>query len=215
MDPIKPARGRPIDESLRFRRRDEILDVAALLFSELGYAGTDTQVLADRVGVGKGTLYRYFPSKKDLFLASADRAMLRLRERIDAAVATRTDPLDQIAVAIEAFLGFFDEHPELAEILIQERALFRDRAKPTYIEYRERSWERWQPFYQSLIDAGRVRQMPVSRIISVLSDLVYGTMFTNHMAGRQIPLREQSDSIVDIAFNGILTDQERRRDPCA
>lgn len=212
MDPTKPTRGRPIDEALRCRRCEEILDGAALLFSELGYAGTDTQVLADRVGVGKGTLYRYFPSKKALFLASADRAMLRLHERIDVAVATRTDPLDQIAVAIEAFLGFFDENPELAEILIQERALFRDRAKPTYIEYRERSWERWQAFYQSLIDTGRLRNMPVKRIISVLSDLVYGTMFTNHMAGRQIPLREQSDSIVDIVFNGILTDKERHRD---
>ena len=212
MDPTKPTRGRPIDEELRCRRCEEILDGAALLFSELGYAGTDTQVLADRVGVGKGTLYRYFPSKKALFLASADRAMLRLHERIDVAVATRTDPLDQIAVAIEAFLGFFDEHPELAEILIQERALFRDRAKPTYIEYRERSRERWQSFYQSLIDTGRLRNMPVKRIISVLSDLVYGTMFTNHMAGRQIPLREQADSIVDIVFNGILTDKERHRD---
>ena len=57
--------------------------------------------LADRVGVGKGTLYRYFPSKRDLFLAAADRAMRRLREYLDG-VATRDDPLDQIAAAIEA-----------------------------------------------------------------------------------------------------------------
>ena len=51
--------------------------------------------------------------------------------------------------------------------------------------------------------------MPVHRITSVISDLVYGTMFTNHVAGRQKALREQADDIVEIVFCGILSDSER------
>lgn len=211
MNATQNSCGRPVDEELWGRRSGEILDVAATLFAERGYAGADTQELADRVGVGKGTLYRYFPSKRDLFLAAADRAMRRLRECLDAAVASRDDPLEQIAAAIEAFLGFFDEHPEFAELLIQERALFRDRKTPTYIEHREKNLARWQQLYQALIEAGRVRAMPVHRITSVISDLIYGTMFTNHVAGRQKALREQADDIVDIVFCGILSDSERRR----
>lgn len=210
MNATQNSRGRPVDEDLSERRSGEILDVAATLFAERGYAGADTQELADRVGVGKGTLYRYFPSKRDLFLAAADRAMRRLREHLDAAVATRSDPLHQIAAAIEAFLCFFDEHPDFAELLIQERALFRDRKTPTYIEHREKNLGRWQQLHQALIEAGRVRPMPVQRITSVISDLVYGTMFTNHVAGRQKTLREQADDIVDIVFCGILSDSERR-----
>ncbi|MFO0912344.1 MAG: TetR/AcrR family transcriptional regulator [Pirellulales bacterium] len=203
--------GRPVDHELWGRRRDEILTVAAQLFAERGYDQADTQQLADRVGVGKGTLYRYFPSKRDLFLAAVDRAMQMLRETLDQVVSGPADPLDQIALAIERFLGFFDEHPHFAELLIQERALFRDRKKPTYIEHREKNLGRWQEFYRSLIAAGRVRDIPVDRITSVLSDLVYGTMFTNHMAGRQKPLRDQAHDLVDIAFRGILTEGERRQ----
>ena len=209
MNTIKNTRVRPVDEELWERRTDEILHVAATLFAERGFAGTDTQELADRVNIGKGTLYRYFPSKRELFLAAADRAMGRLREYLDAAIGTRDDPLEQIVAAIEAFLGFFDQHPEFAELLIQERALFRDRKKPTYIEHREKNLERWQQLYRSLIDAGRVRSMPVQRITSVISDLVYGTMFTNHVAGRQRSLREQADDIVEIFFYGIISDSER------
>ena len=209
MSTIKNTRVRPVDEELWERRTDEILHVAATLFAERGFAGTDTQELADRVNIGKGTLYRYFPSKRELFLAAADRAMGRLREYLDAAIGTRDDPLEQIVAAIEAFLGFFDQHPEFAELLIQERALFRDRKKPTYIEHREKNLERWQQLYRSLIDAGRMRSMPVQRITSVISDLVYGTMFTNHVAGRQRSLREQADDIVEIVFYGILSDSER------
>ena len=51
MNVIENSRGRPVDEELRGRRSGEILDVAATLFAERGYAGADTQELADRVGV--------------------------------------------------------------------------------------------------------------------------------------------------------------------
>src|SRR2546430_155159 len=72
--------GRPVDQDRCARRREEILEAAARLFAEHGYADADLQVLADTLGVGKGTLYRYFPSKQDLFLAAADRVMRKLRE---------------------------------------------------------------------------------------------------------------------------------------
>jgi len=203
-------RGRPVDERLWERRCDEILDAAAGLFAERGYDAADTQELANRVGVGKGTLYRYFPSKRDLFLAAADRVMRRLRERLDSAVQSQHDPLDQVAAAIESFLAFFDEEPRFVELLIQERALFKDREKPTYIEHRDNNMARWEKLYRELIVAGRVRDIPVDRITSVISDLVYGTIFTNHLAGRKRTLRRQADDIVDIVFCGILTDHERR-----
>lgn len=137
--------------------------------------------------------------------------MRQLREHVDAAASSCGDPLEQISVAIESFLTFFDEHSSYAELLIQERALFKDRKKPTYLEHREKNVGRWQLLYQSLIDDGRVRPMAVERITSVMSDLIYGTMFSNHMAGRQRSLREQSEDIVQVVFCGILMPRERKR----
>ena len=59
--------------------------------------------------------------------------------------------------------------------------------------------------------AGRLRDVPIPRIDDVLSDLVYGTMFTNHFSGRHKPLEEQARDILDIVHNGILSESERRR----
>ncbi len=87
-------------------------------------------------------------------------------------------------VAIRAFLGFFAEHPEFVELLIQERAQFKDRKKPTFIEHREANVRRWQELYRSLIAAGRLRDMPVERISDVISHQLYGTIFFNYVAGR-------------------------------
>src|SRR5436305_3790643 len=101
--------GRPVDADLPARRREEILDAAARLFAERGYSETDTQVLAEELGVGKGTLYRYFPSKRDLFLAAADRVMRRLRQRMDERLAGVEEPFERIAVGVRTFLGFCAE----------------------------------------------------------------------------------------------------------
>jgi AcrR family transcriptional regulator len=202
---VKP--GRPRSE----RRREEILEAAARVFAAHGYADGDTQVLADTLGVGKGTLYRYFPSKKALFLAAVDRLMRQLVGHVASAVTPVADPLERVGAAVRAFLGFCAERPEFVELLIQERAVFKDRKKPTFIEHREQNVERWRALYRGLIAAGRVRAIPVERITDVLSDLLYGTIFTNYFAGRRDPPEVQARNVLDVFFAGILSDDERRR----
>jgi AcrR family transcriptional regulator len=202
---------KPSPEMLLAARREEILDAAARLFAQRGYANTDTQLLADELGVGKGTLYRYFPSKEELFLAAADRVMRELCRHIDERVAGIADPLEQIAEAIASYLAYCAEHTEYVELIIQERAQFKDRKKPTFFEHQEANVESWRSLYRSLIAEGRVRDMPVERITDVLSDLCYGTMFTNHFTGVRKPPEVQAREILDIVFRGILTDSERQR----
>jgi len=204
----KPRRS---PSELRDRRIEEILDAAVHLFAEHGYAGTDTQLLADRLQVGKGTLYRYFPSKRALFLAAVDRVMRQLLERVNTSIADITDPLEQVAVAIRTYLAFFAEQPEYVELLIQERALFKDRKKTTYFQYREANAERWLNLYRGLIASGRLRHVPVDRIRENISNLVYGTMFTNYFTGQRRSSETQTRDLLDIVFNGILSDSERRR----
>jgi len=62
-----------------------------------------------------------------------------------------------------------------------------------------------------LIAEGRVRDMPVERITDVMSDLIYGTMFTNYFTGQRRSSETQTRDLLDIVFNGILSDSERRR----
>lgn len=160
--------------------------------------------MADAVGIGKGTVYRYFPTKQDLFLAAVDRGMHHLRETVDQAVEHLDDPLDQVSRGIETYLAFFSEHPELVELIIQERAAFRDRVRPTYFVHREANIGRWNELFGDLIESGRVRDLPPTQITDVISNLVYGTMFTNFFAGGSRTFEQQAREILDVVFHGIL-----------
>ncbi len=58
------------------QRRAEILSAATREFAARGYAGADVERIAERAGVGKGTVYRHFPRKRDLFFAALDHCLL-------------------------------------------------------------------------------------------------------------------------------------------
>jgi AcrR family transcriptional regulator len=204
-------RGRPPVEGLAQRRCDEILDVAIGVFAEHGYSCADLQEVADTLGVGKGTLYRYFPSKQQLFRAALERILTGMRAAVDNAINAESDPLDQLYAATRAYLAYFDAHPEYVELIIQERAEFKDQKKPTYFQHRDAAIGRWHDFYRALISAGRFRDVPVERITDVLTSAIYGTMCTNYLAGHEKSLAEQADDILDVTLHGLLTPDESAR----
>ena len=159
--------------------------------------------------MGKGTLYRYYPSKRDLFLAAVDRVMRRMRSQIESEIAEIVEPFERLEQAIRAYLDFFGQHPEFVELLVQERALFRDRKTPTYFEHRERTVVRWHLMLKQLMAEGRIRPMPVERITNVMFNAVYGIMFTNYFTGPSRSTAKQAHEIIEIVLLGILTDAER------
>ncbi len=207
-----PARGncsRKDDASAR--RREELLSAAAKVFARNGYPGTEVQEIAAACGLAKGTVYLYFPSKEELFLATVDRAMIRLCNHVRETYAGIDDPLDRLAVAVRSYFAFFQSNPEIAELLIIERAEYRDRKAPTYLEHKRENTKDWQEVYAGLIRDGRFRAVPVERINRVVSDLLYGTMFTNHFSGGQRTPDDQARDVLDILFDGLLTPAERQK----
>jgi len=200
-----------VNHEIRTRRQEEILDAAAKLFAQRGYSDTNVQELADIVEVGKGTIYRYFSTKEALFLATADRMMQKLTEAIDVSIDIQGDPAEQMRKVFKAYLTFFAEHPEATELLIQERAYFKDRKTPTYFAYRDASVRRRQEFLRAVIAEGRFRDIPPDRFSDVVGDLLYGTMFTNYFTGRNRSPDEQAEDLLDIALHGVLSESERKR----
>jgi AcrR family transcriptional regulator len=54
-------------------RREEIVQVALRHFAEGGYRGTSTEAIAREAGISQPYLFRLFRTKRDLFLACAER----------------------------------------------------------------------------------------------------------------------------------------------
>ncbi len=77
-------------------RYEDIVDAAAMLFSERGYEGTSIQDIADGVGLLKGSLYHYINSKEDLLHAVIQEAHHHTAKLGLDALALEGDALDKL-----------------------------------------------------------------------------------------------------------------------
>ena len=78
MTPEK-KRARSLEE--KSFRRQQILDAASALFAEVGYEGFSVALLATKAGIVKGTLYLYFKTREEVFLALYDQSLNRWSEK--------------------------------------------------------------------------------------------------------------------------------------
>src|SRR5215470_3994684 len=96
-------RGRPATAGLRER----ILATAALIFARRDYHEVLMDEVARESGVAKGTLYRYFPSKRELYLGVMFEGIDRLHDALRAAVAGSGEPVRKLARFVSTLLEHF------------------------------------------------------------------------------------------------------------
>ncbi|HSL34708.1 MAG TPA: TetR/AcrR family transcriptional regulator [Candidatus Limnocylindrales bacterium] len=118
--PRRQARGR--------RRIEAILDAAAAVFADVGYAAATTNAIADRARVSPGSLYQYFANKEAIAAALEERYAVLVRRAREDAVGTSPDAsleaaVDRLVGAVVAFgtatIGF--------------QALFAERRMPDHL----------------------------------------------------------------------------------
>lgn len=93
------------------KRREQILRVAARQFADQGYHGTTVGDVCDELGVGKGVLYWYFPSKEALFSELLETSLLQLRRAQQSAIAQVSDPVARLEAGIRSSIEFFRDDP--------------------------------------------------------------------------------------------------------
>jgi AcrR family transcriptional regulator len=103
----------------RVARRELIERAATRLFAQRGYAATSVEDVAAAAGISKPMLYRDFESKRDLCVALLER----YRDELAAAPLAKFDPAatdwrEQIAAMADAWLGWVEDNPDAARLLL-------------------------------------------------------------------------------------------------
>lgn len=106
---MSTAPARPTNTDPEAERRGEILLAAHRLFVRYGFKKTTMDDLAAEAGVGKGTIYYYFRSKKELLLGYADMCLHENNARVEEALAEPGHFVERLTRVMRAkFLGIYD-----------------------------------------------------------------------------------------------------------
>ncbi len=183
-------------------KRDEILSAASAEFSHRDFHEVLMDDVSARAGVGKGTLYRYFPTKEELFLATVLRGLEDFHEQFYRTFAD-TAPLDQILTqAVARMLSYFAGRGEFLTLLQRyEHRLPKADAEA----WQRRRTEARRAIADALARearAGNLRPVDTTLCAELLLGMVR-TAVQSPVAGRRSPERVAQE-IVSVLLNGIM-----------
>jgi len=109
-----------IREQKKKLTKKAILKAAVQLFGENGFENTSIEQLAKAAGVGKGTIYSYFTTKRDILYAFCEDELEYIHEQL----ASKTNPdapiLEQMITIFLAEFQYITRNPEFGRLFIQE-----------------------------------------------------------------------------------------------
>lgn len=193
----------------------KIMEAALKLFAEQGYAGTPTSQIATEAGVSEGTIFKYFPKKKDLlsqlliwFVSKQSHTILvkpleaifeenkeaEPKVLLKAIIKDRMELFDKMAPFIKVLLNEMQYHPELREI-------FLDKILSEIKIYSEKLLSHFDK-------SGKARALPPFLVMRSFMGgtalMIFQRKYLPELSSTEMNLDEETDIFIDIFLNGIL-----------
>jgi AcrR family transcriptional regulator len=203
----------------RTTRQGQILKAALEVFSRKGYAAATIPEIARAAGVATGTIYIYYPSKRELFVAVINNfiittPLLNLIDKIpkdkdiDATfkqiMYNRFDLIDSEPMSrIPSLMGEVQRDPEL-------KALWNEKFLQPFLA-------RMEKFYRLMMVSGKVRQMEPAVITRAVGGLIMGFLILKIMEGEaspinRLPREKVAEELMNFVFYGLTSEGEPKED---
>jgi AcrR family transcriptional regulator len=201
--------GAPIRrERDRRRHRQEILEAAERVFAEKGYGRARMREIADRAGFSVGYLYRFWPSKKDLFLDLFRAKSEEFRRLVLGRMEEAPGPVERIEALVDVHFELLRDHRDFFRIF------------STYVEVAglgmreelgrevDRARQRWIATVEKVVRDGVERKrfvaLPPRTLAVALSGLIFAFMREILRSGRRAAEDLSADRLKQVYFDAVL-----------
>lgn len=166
---------RATQKAREFRQREQsILDCALQLFIELGEDKVTVEMIADKVGIGKGTIYKHFETKNEIYLL----LMIRYEEEL-ADLFRRVDANGDKETLVREYFRFRVQDPDKYLLFDRlESKLTADNAVPQLLEklhaIRNSNFDKLVSIVKARIDEKKLADVPPEFHICAAWALAHG-----------------------------------------
>jgi AcrR family transcriptional regulator len=136
------------------RTRQKLLESAERIFAELGYHDASIVKITEAAGVGQGTFYLYFSSKKEVFEEVVLDLNSRVRHAMTEAAEKGSTRAERELLGFGAFFRFTADHPALYRIIRQAEFV----SPETLVAHYERLMRPYAAGLEQAMDSGEVTE---------------------------------------------------------
>jgi len=212
-----PSRQERKEETTRLRRQ-QILDAAMDVFSRKGFHLAPTAEIAREAGIAEGTIYNYFPSKRELFIAVIKNFVITvpLLELIDKL------PQGDIAVTFGHIIQNrfkLVESENVSRILSLMAEVIRDpELKDLWTtQFLQPFLSKMERIHESLKTTGKFRSIEPSILVRSIGGMFLGFLILKIMEGDASPLKRLPQekviaSMSELILHGLVNDSTDEKD---
>jgi len=193
------------DRSVTDRKRACILAAARRVFSQKSYADSAVEDVAEEAQVGKGTLYLYFKSKEQLYLAVLAGDLREMsaeaRREMECAEGFR----EKLRAFLRVRLEFSTTHEEFFRIYLAEYGSMFVKA-PISRELMQLFRENIRHVARVVEEAskrGEIRPVPAGAVAAALFDISRGLLERRLLNWREFRVRDEIEFSIDMLTEGL------------
>lgn len=188
------------------RRREQILAAAAQVFAARGYHHATTREIAEAADLAEGTIFNYYPSKRDLLVAVFEQSTERMHRLLfhpDPALSTR----QALTGLLEATLAFFAENRLHLLAIFAEAWTDPDLLQAYAVPRLQRAASNLERYLQAEVRAGHLRPFDTRLGVRLLLGMIAALVLPIVRGVQPPPEPEERQrlaaSIVDLLLNGV------------
>ncbi|PKR77771.1 hypothetical protein CEY16_07520 [Halalkalibacillus sediminis] len=102
-------------------KKKTIIEASIERFAKQGFHATSVQEIVDKAKVAKGSFYNYFDSKEDLIVSIYDYYYASIRNKMENATQSTTDPRESLAKQLDIYFQFIIENQSLIIMLLRDQ----------------------------------------------------------------------------------------------
>jgi AcrR family transcriptional regulator len=181
-------------------KRDDILRAAVAEFAHRDFHEVLMDDVAARAGVGKGTLYRYFPTKEELFVSAVLRELAE--SHADLVEFDENAPLQTTLITIVArMIGYFQGKEELLTLIQRYEHRLPESEAAAMQQRRSEVLSAIAAALARELRAGRVRRVDTRLAAEILFGMVRTAVLYRRDHGGEI--EQTSRDIVSLFLEGV------------
>jgi len=197
--------GKTKQDVLHEFRQAEILDAAKKIFANKGFTDASMEEIAAQAGIAKGTLYLYFSSKRDVYIAAFQKGLAELRERTQAEIAGQGTVRDKLRTFVQSRLRFVEESRDFCRIYHSEFGNVTHPGAPNHEmrEHYEQQLALLEELLRAGVSSGEIREIPVAAAATAIYEMTRGWMLHRILGGTAGEPVSDGEILLDILWKGI------------
>ncbi len=193
-------KGIPLTEEDIDRRRHEIFHSCVALILKQGFAGTSMQEIADAAGVGKSTLYDYFPTKDYVLLFVFEEELDRFQALAEG-IASQAIPMeDKLIKILEAQLSYLLDNKNFFMEISMQMMQLGQAAQQRIMKKRYAYQDLLRGILDQGIQQGSFRPVNTRLATRAMSEAMEVLVYTTRPTGTP---QEMLVDVLDIFMHGI------------